>query len=144
MKFERPSKNLIVTLPTAASQTTTSATCSARWRPSTLPMKFRSVVRRSSVASWTRASPLPDSSPIDRSATLGSGHAQDPLGVEGAHPRVLGEVEAGRVGGGADVEEHERALVGRHLDRQRGPVDARQALEVEDRRRDAGARVARR
>ena len=43
MKLDRPSKNLIVTLPTTASQTTTSAACSTRSRPSTLPMKARSV-----------------------------------------------------------------------------------------------------
>ena len=72
----------------------------------------------------------------------GLGDAQHPLREERAHVRVLGEVAARGVGRGADVEQHERAAVGDHLDGQRGPVDARQAPEVEDRGGDAGARVA--
>ncbi len=49
---------------------------------------------------------------------------------------------AGRVGVGADVEEHERARVGDHLDGQRRPVDARQAAEARIAGRHAGAGVA--
>ena len=71
MNPDRPSKNLMTTLPRTASQTTTSATWSVRSLPSTLPMKLRSVSSSSSVARWIRASPLPFSSPIDRSATRG-------------------------------------------------------------------------
>ena len=72
MYVDRPSKNLITTLPSTASQTTTSAMWVVRSLPSTLPSKWRSVSSSSSVARWMRASPLPFSSPIDRSATRGS------------------------------------------------------------------------
>ena len=72
MYVDRPSKNLITTLPSTASQTTTSAMWVVRSLPSTLPSKCRSVSSSSSVARWMRASPLPFSSPIDRSATRGS------------------------------------------------------------------------
>ena len=50
-------------------------------------------------------------------------------------------LQTGRVGRGADVEEHERAAVGDHLDGQRRPVHARQPPQVQDRRRHAGAGV---
>ena len=73
MNVDSPSKNLIVTLPTAASHTTTSAACDTRWRPSMLPMKLRPDDESSSVASCTRCSPLPASSPIDSRATDGRG-----------------------------------------------------------------------
>ena len=62
---------------------------------------------------------------------------------EGAHARVLGEVVGGRVGRGADVQQHERPLSVDHLDGERRPIDAGQAPEAEDAGGHAGARVAR-
>ena len=109
MKPDRPSKNLITTLPRTASQTTTSARWRGRSLPSTLPSKCRPDASSSSVARWIRASPLPFSSPIDRSATRGLGDAEHALGEDRAHPGVLGEVLGGRVGVGADVEQDHRA-----------------------------------
>ena len=85
---------------------------------------------------------MPFSSPIESSATRGSVHAEDSVREDRAHPRVLGEVLGGRVGVRADVEEDHGSSVGRHLDRQRGPVDAGQASESEDGGGHAGARVA--
>ena len=143
MKVESPSKNLITTLPSTASQTTTSARWVVRSLPSTLPSKRRSVASSSSVARWIRASPLPFSSPIDRSATRGSRDAQDALGEDRAHPRVLDEVLGSRVGVGADVEEDHRALRGDHLDRERRAIDAGQPAEPQDRGGHPGAGVTR-
>src|SRR5829696_3894173 len=71
MKPDRPSKNLMTTLPRTASHTTTSASCRVRSLPSMLPVKLRSVSSSSSVARWIRASPLPFSSPIESRATRG-------------------------------------------------------------------------
>jgi hypothetical protein len=87
-------------------------------------MKFRSDPVSSSDASWTD-------------------YAEHSLGEQRPHASVLGQVDAGRVGRRADVEQHERSLRGRHLDGQRGSIDARQAPQVEDGRGDAGARMAR-
>ena len=74
-----------------------------------LPSKRRSVASRSSVARWIRASPLPFSSPIDRSATRGFGDAQDAFREDRAHLRVLDEVLGRGVRVGPDVDEDERA-----------------------------------
>jgi hypothetical protein len=71
MKPDRPSKNLMTTLPSTASQTTTSAGCFVRSLPSTLPSKRSPDASSNSVARWIRASPLPFSSPIDSNATRG-------------------------------------------------------------------------
>ena len=60
-----------------------------------------------------------------------------------AHGGVLVEVDAGRVGGGTDVEQHHRSLVGDHLDGERGAINALESPEIEDRRRDAGTGVTR-
>ena len=83
------------------------------------------------------ASLLPDRE--ERDGRLGD--AEDALREERAHVRVLGEVAAGGIGRRPDVEQGERAAVGDHLDRERWPVHARQALEVQDRGRDAGPAV---
>ena len=82
---------------------------------------------------------LPDREQRDARAV----HAQHALGEDRAHARVLREVLRGRVGVGADVEQHERPAAGRDLDREAGPVDALQAAEAEDGGRHAGAGVAR-
>ncbi len=71
MNPDSPSKNFIVTFPTDASHTTTSARWSTRSFPSTFPTNRRSPSTSAAVASWTRRSPLPPSSPIDSSATVG-------------------------------------------------------------------------
>ena len=93
MNPDRPSKNLITTLPRTASVTRRRRpAASVRSLPSTLPTKLRSVSSISSVARWIRASPLPFSSPIESSATRGPVHAQDALAEDRAHARVLGEV----------------------------------------------------
>ena len=54
---------------------------------------------------------------------------------------VLVEVLTARVGVGADVEEDEGPRLRDHLDRQCGPVDARQAAQPQDRGGHAGTRV---
>ena len=71
MNVDRPSKNLMTTLPVTASVTTTSARSATRSLPSTLPTKRISDASSSSVARWMRRSPLPFSSPIDRRAMRG-------------------------------------------------------------------------
>ena len=131
MKPASPSKNFIVTLPTTASQTATSAMCLTRSRPSTLPTKLRlpsssSSSRRLLDGQVALALLLADRE--QRDARLRD--AQDPLGVERAHVGELVEVVAGRVHVGADVEQHERAGLGDHLDGQRRPVHAGQAAEL--------------
>ncbi len=68
--------------------------------------------------------------------------AQHLLAEDRPHACVLGQVVAGRIGRGADVQEHERALVGDHLDGQRRAIDAGQATEAEDGGSHAGAGVA--
>ena len=126
MAVERPSKNLMVTLPTDASQTTTSAGWCGRSLPSTLPRKRRSgrLDQRGRLldALLALAALLADR----EQRHAGILDAEHLLGVDRAHPRVLGQVEAGRVGRGADVQQHERAAVGDHLDGQGRPVDARE------------------
>ena len=56
--------------------------------------------------------------------------------------RILGQVVASRVGGRADIEQDKRTLLRGHLHGQRRPIDARQSLQVQDRRRDPCAGVA--
>ncbi len=68
--------------------------------------------------------------------------AQHPLGEEGAHVGVLVEVLGGRIGIGADVEEHERPGFGDHLDGQGRSIDAAQAAQPQDRGGHAGAGMA--
>ena len=55
MNVDRPSKNLITTLPVTASVTTTSARSATRSLPSTLPTKRRSDASSSSVVRWMRS-----------------------------------------------------------------------------------------
>ena len=143
MKVDRPSKNLMTTLPRTASQTTTSARCRVRSLPSTLPSNRSVDASSSSVARWIRASPLPFSSPIERSATRGVANAEHALREDRAHVRVLDEVLGRRVRVGADVEQDERAVVRDHLDGEGRSVDARQAAEAQDRGGHAGAGVTR-
>ena len=120
MKPDRPSKNLITTLPRTASHTTTSAIWRVRSLPSTLPMKLRSVSSSSSVAPLdpgvALALLLADRQQRDARPV----HAQHALGEDRAHARELGEVLGGRVGVGADVEQHERPP-GRRSSGRRGP-----------------------
>ena len=142
MKVDRPSKNLMTTLPATASVTTTSARWLARSRPSTLPTKRSVEASSSSVARWIRASPLPFSSPMRQQRDPRVVDAQHLLGEDRAHPRVLGEVLGGRVGVGADVEQDDRSRLGRHLDREARTVDAGQAAEPQDRRGHPGPGVA--
>ena len=76
MKLESaPSSDFSATLPVKPSVTTTSTPGrSSRSRPSTLPMKR--TPRPSASSAWvslTEGLPLVDSSPIDNSATEGSG-----------------------------------------------------------------------
>jgi hypothetical protein len=68
--------------------------------------------------------------------------AQHLLAEDRPHACVLGEVVTGRIGRGADVQEHEGAFVGDHLDGQCRAIDAGQAAEAEDGSRHAGAGVA--
>ena len=133
MNPDRPSKNLITTLPSTASQTTTSARWCGRSLPSTLPSKCRPDASSSSVARWILASPLPFSSPIESRATRGDGDAEHALREDRAHPGVLGEVLGGRIGVGADVEQHHRPGVRDHLDGERRAIDAGQPAEAQDR-----------
>ena len=133
MNVDRPSKNLMTTLPRTASQTTTSAMCRVRSLPSTLPSKRRSEASSSSVARWIRASPLPFSSPIDRSATRGLATPRTrsaKIAPICAYWTRFSGVESGfapmsssTIGPGG----------GDHLDGQRRPVDAGQATEAQDR-----------
>jgi hypothetical protein len=69
--------------------------------------------------------------------------AENSLGIQRAHVGELVQVVAARVHVRADVEEDEGARLGDHLDRQRGPINARQSPELQDRGGHAGARVAR-
>ena len=71
----------------------------------------------------------------------GPGHAQHPLGEDRAHLGVLGEVLGRRVGVGADVEQDHGPRVGDHLDREGRAVDAGQAAQAQDRGGHAGAGV---
>ena len=141
-RSDRPSKNFMTTLPTDASQTTTSA---GWWRQvppldvADEPELAGRPAGRSPPAPGR--SPLPPSSPIDSSATVGSGTPSTRLRVERPHVGVLGEVATGRVGGRPDVQEHERAVVGDQLDGERRPVHARQPPQVHDRRCHAGPGV---
>ncbi len=128
MYSDRPSKNLMTTLPRTASHTTTSATNRVRSRPSTLPMKLRSVWSISSVARCDArvALALLLADREQRDARVRDVHHA--LGEDGAHPRVLGQVLGRGVGVGADVEQQERHRAGQ-LDRERRPVDAGQRAE---------------
>ena len=108
MNVDSPSKNLIMTLPTTASQTTTSAMCFDE----VLALDVADEVQVGPVEQLGRlgdpgialALLLADRQQGDPRPL----HAEDPLGEEGAHLGVLVEVLAARVGVGADVEEHER------------------------------------
>ena len=144
MKPDRPSKNLITTLPRTASQTTTSAICAVRSLPSTLPMKLRSVcveqLRGALDPGVALALLLADRQQRD----AGPVDAQHALGEDRAHLRVLGQVLGRRVRVGADVEQHERALGADHLDRERRPVDAAAGARGAGPRRPSRRRCGRR
>ena len=143
MKVDRPSKNLITTLPTTASQTTTSATCADQ----VLALDVADEVEVGLVeelggraGSGHRPCPSPRRSRAARPA--GRLTPRTRSAKMRAHLRVLGEVLAGGVGVGPDVEQDERAAGGDHLDRERRSIDAGQPAQAEDRRGHPGARVA--
>ena len=137
MKPDRPSKNLITTLPRTASQTTTSAICRVRSLPSMLPMNSGSSrpAARSRPGSGRRPCPSPRRS---RAAPPAAGPRPDALREDGAHAGELGEVLGGRIRVGPDVEEDERPNRADHLDRERGRSTPRRR----PRRRTAAAMPA--
>ena len=141
MKPDRPSKNLITTLPRTASHTTTSAICEVRSLPSTLPMKLRSVASISSVARAIRASPLPFSSPIDSSATRGRSTPRtrsEKIAPMRAYWARFSAVESGL----APMSSSTNGLSPPTIwTASAGPVDAAQAPEAQDRGRHARAGV---
>ena len=142
MKPDRPSKNLMTTLPRTASQTTTSA----RWLVQVLALdvaleaQVRRVEQLGRALDPGVALALLLADRQERDARLGD--AQHALGEDRAHPRVLDEVLGGRVGVRADVEQDHRPADGDHLDGERRAVDAGQAAEAQDRGGHPGPGVA--
>ena len=155
---ETPSISLRATLPVKPSVTTTSALPAGTSLPSTLPTKSnvspsarRS--RRAACASTTSGVPLLASSPIESRPDARALDAEHDLGQRGAHEAELDEVLGAHLGVGADVDDGHRVPGDRDRDGQRRAVDARGALDVEQRggqrgtgraAADEGVRVARR
>ena len=145
MKVERPSKNLMTTLPRTASQTTTSAMCLVRSLPSTLPTK------RSDRRVEQLGRPLDPG--VALALLLADRQQRDARVRRRRGPARRRSRPCGRTGRGSRRSSRgwRRCRAGRACPAsvtiwtaRAGPVDARQAAEPEDRGGHAGARCGRR
>ena len=142
-RLETPSISFSVMLPVKPSITTTSATPSGICVPSMLPTKFRPAPREPASCSCTETSsgvPLPGSSPLDSSATRGESIPStawanaDPMCANwtrcSGRQVTLAPTSSSRTGDAAGVRQRQR---------ERRPVDAAVAPEVEQRGRERRA-----